>query len=282
MKKYHLLIDGDAIVYQAAAHLSVWAVEKDGVTFFFNTKKDALLYADKLGSAAVDKTGTYSACKEIVFDKAIGFIEEIVEHWTKRGDKPTFDVFLSPDNSKENFRYTIFPDYKINRSGLEQPEHFTATREMMKVKYDAIVAKGCEADDAIATAHTQPHERTTVICSRDKDFLTVPGVFFNHYNKTLHIISDIEAERFFYEQILMGDKADGIKGLPGIGPVKARKLLQDYECPKQICKRVLNSYQKHYGADGIEHMTLAGQLLRLRRSEDEPLWQIPLFSEKKS
>ena len=75
----------------------------------------------------------------------------------------------------------------------------------------------------------------SIIAHLDKDINLIPG---KHYNWELtrlgkvvrearhYTITDEEALRNFYTQLLTGDVTDNIKGVPGIGPKKAEKLLQ--------------------------------------------------------
>lgn len=53
----------------------------------------------------------------------------------------------------------------------------------------------------------------------------IPGDHYNFVKKEKYFVTDEEAIRFFYYQCLIGDTADGIKGVPGIGPKKAKNIL---------------------------------------------------------
>jgi len=91
-----------------------------------------------------------------------------------------------------------------------------------------------------------------------------------HYNfvkKELFYITKEEAVFNFYMQFLVGDVADNIKGVKGIGPKKAAKLLEDkteYEM-WAVCVEELGSEER-----ALEN----GILLHLRREDDE-IWQPP-------
>jgi len=71
-----------------------------------------------------------------------------------------------------------------------------------------------------------PHTGERVIYSADKDLKTVPALHWCPEDGEPVRVSQVEADRFFYEQILTGDPTDNYKGCPGVGP-KAASLLFD-------------------------------------------------------
>ena len=91
--------------------------------------------------------------------------------------------------------------------------------------WGAVVSEGEEADDLIGIRATQigPY---AVVASIDKDMLQIPCIHYNLWKKTWTKVSEWDGLLFFYEQILTGDKADNIIGLHGVGPVKAKKVIE--------------------------------------------------------
>jgi len=91
-----------------------------------------------------------------------------------------------------------------------------------------------------------------------------------HYNfvkKELFYITKEEAVYNFYMQFLVGDNADNIKGVYGVGPKKAAKLLEG--------KTELEMYATCVEELGSEERAIEnGILLHLRREDDE-IWQPP-------
>jgi hypothetical protein len=128
-----------------------------------------------------------------------------------------YKIFLS---GKGGFRKLLSASYKANRKDQPIPVYFHKVREYLRRRFGAVEVEG-EADDAIADAHTLE----TVIVSVDKDFRQLPGWIYNYRKYTLTHITRQEAEYNFWTQMLEGDKADNIKGVPGIGPVKAKRIL---------------------------------------------------------
>ena len=169
-----------------------------------------------------------------------------------------------------NFRHeeaTTVP-YKGNRSKKEPPRWLHYSREYLIDNYCAVVSSGEEADDLIGINATLLGE-DTVVASIDKDMLQIPCYHYNFKRDEWHQVSHAEGLMFFYEQILTGDRADNIIGIKGIGPVKAKKILQDCETEEDLWQAVVDAY------DGdIDRVLENARLLWLRRKEGE-LWDHP-------
>ena len=178
-----------------------------------------------------------------------------------------YEVFLTGSG---NFRYDIaksFP-YKGNRKSTEKPLHLPTTREHLVKKYKATVSEGEEADDLIAIAATK-YGPDTVVASIDKDMLQIPCKHFNFTKGEWHDVTEFEGTKFFYKQILTGDRADNIVGIYKVGPVKADKILEGCNTEEELWEAVLNAY------DGdIERVVENARLLWLRRKEGE-IWEPP-------
>ena len=128
---------------------------------------------------------------------------------------------------KGNFRddFAVTRPYKANRKGNKKPTHYEALRDYLAWSWDATIWDGMEADDAVAIEATELGDKG-VIVSLDKDLDQVVG---HHYNfaKGLHYYVDEETAKFnFYMQFLTGDVVDNIEGVRGIGPKRAKKLLE--------------------------------------------------------
>lgn len=271
MSRRKLLIDGDIVAYKAAAEHAVW--EANG--FYFNLKREATQYGTP------DYRGSYSADKVLVFGKAQRIIEDIVMENTRGFDVPLYEVFLSGSN---NFRKDICEQYKAHRPE-KKPKYLDDVRGFLEIKYKAQVSEGEEADDLIGKEHYKNFIAAsvykTIVCSTDKDFATIPGFLYNPFTKDLKFIKEDEANRFFYKQILMGDKADNIPGVKGIGPVKAERILKKYTKEYDMFRAVRITVRKQLKVNKsiAEEMILkTGQLLRIRRWEDE-IWQLPSKSD---
>ncbi len=123
-----------------------------------------------------------------------------------------------------NFRYDVSDTYKSNRVDKRKPMILGYLKEYMRDKHDAYSLPNLEGDDLIGILATGKYKDDHLIYSADKDLKTIPG---SHWDGMEVTITPEEATRFFYTQVLTGDTTDGYKGCPGVGPVKAAKLLEE-------------------------------------------------------
>ena len=96
--------------------------------------------------------------------------------------------------------------------------------------YGAVSSKGLEADDVLGIWATSPcaAAHRPLIISIDKDFNQIPGYVYNPDKDTgPRFINEHQANYWHLYQTLIGDKTDGYNGCPGVGPVKAEKILMD-------------------------------------------------------
>ena len=171
---------------------------------------------------------------------------------------------------KGNFREQLATTapYKGNRTA-PKPEYHQAMRDWLMQEWNAILVEGSEADDAIATEATKLGVGNCIMVSVDKDFDQIPGWHYNFVKNVGYYVTEEEGLLSFYKQILSGDDADNIKGLMGVGPAKAAKMLSETDNDElamwQVC---LDAY------DGNADRVLENaRLLWLRRFDNE--WWIP-------
>lgn len=168
---------------------------------------------------------------------------------------------------KTNFRndVAITAPYKGNRKG-EKPIHHALLREYLEYSWNGSVSEDCEADDEISIAATEYGDES-IIVSLDKDFDQVQGWHYNFVKKEKYYIQHDEGMLNFYCQFLTGDRIDNIIGVQGIGPVKARKLLEGKSEREMfaICAEKLGS---------VERAHENGILLHLQRKHGE-IWEPP-------
>lgn len=152
--------------------------------------------------------------KEIAFLRCDKLIRDILESV----NADSYRIFLTGRN---NFRKKIYPEYKAHRKDKEKPIYLQDCRDFLIQEWGAEVSEGCEADDLLGMYQTED----TIICTLDKDLDMIPGLHFNWVKRDIYVINDLDALKFFYKQLLIGDTADNIKGVEKVGPVKASKLI---------------------------------------------------------
>jgi 5'-3' exonuclease len=226
-----VLIDGDIIAYRAA-----FSTEQMGAS-------DTRRKVDDLIQFILDSTVLFP---EIGLD---------------------YVVYLT---GKGNFRDNIAKShpYKGNRKSVQKPRHLQTARDHMESEYQAIISKGEEADDLIAkeAARLDYH---ACVASIDKDMLQIPCWHFNIVRGDYLKVEPYGGIKFFYTQILTGDTADNIVGLWKVGPVKAKKILEDAETEQELWDLVVKAY------DGNEDRVIENARLLWLRREEEEIWQPP-------
>ena len=145
-----------------------------------------------------------------------------------------------------NWRKIENPTYKWNRKGTRKPICYGPLVAWMDAHMAVLRMPHLEADDVMGIEATRNPD-STIVCTIDKDLLTVPGMNYN-WDKDIRpkLVSVGEANRFFYTQCLMGDSTDGYPGLKGCGPVAAKKILAtaDSEDEVDLWSRVVSAYEK--------------------------------------
>lgn len=151
-------------------------------------------------------------------------IEEIID--ILEADRAV--VVLSDANGC--FRQDFWSGYKASRRDQHRPLCYNAVREYLCKRYDAVIKPRLEGDDVLgimATGDLPKYAGEKIIVSIDKDMLTIPGKHYNpHKEFAIREVDEDEAEHNFFMQVLGGDSTDGYPGCPGIGPVRAARILE--------------------------------------------------------
>lgn len=165
---------------------------------------------------------------------------------------------------KGNFRDEVSIDYKSHRK-QEKPKLYDAIRQYMIESHGAICVNGMEADDAVSiirySSYTEaeevPAQSKVIVASPDKDLMNTPGWHYNPRTQVLQWITLNQANRHFLYQMLAGDTADNIKGLPslskedrerysinrkGVGPATAKKVMKTTESYQDAAQEVYDLY----------------------------------------
>lgn len=144
-------------------------------------------------------------------DIALVRTDELMRRILHETNATNYKVFLSGAN---NFRYTIFPEYKAHRKDKPRPEHLEATKEFLVTEWKATITDGYEADDELAIEQVAAGT-SSVIASIDKDLLQIPGYHYDFVKGIERFVSPFDALRCFYKQLITGDGSDGIPAFDG-------------------------------------------------------------------
>lgn len=165
--------------------------------------------------------------------------EEMIKRILEETKATSYISFLSGTN---NFRYDINPEYKANRKDVEKPKHLAICRDFIAKYYAGLYTHGYEADDGMGMAQTED----SVICSIDKDMLMVPGKHYNFVKNEWYDIDELEGIKQLYRQLIIGDTADNIFGVKGVGKVGAGKAIDHLETEEEMISAVLTMYDNDF------------------------------------
>lgn len=178
----------------------------------------------------------------IVEQRCDSFLQYLVE-----STKATkyFGVF-SDKKSFRNDLYLVAP-YKGSRP--PKPEFVQEWEGIIKSyfteKYGFVTYGNLEADDLVSVMKEKYSE--SIICSPDKDLKQIAGTIFDYKKNELVEVSEAEAMRNLYTQLLTGDTSDNVKGVPGLGPAKVTKLFEGLYDEIEFATVVKDQYVKYYG-----------------------------------
>lgn len=159
-----------------------------------------------------------------------------------KNEKPEYmGVFF--DGKGPTFRHEMYEPYKAQRPAMPEDlaMQLDPAHDAVKVLgINMMVADGVEADDCMASvAARMKAERPVVIVGADKDLKQCLGerVFMwdpGSKKEKLTSLADFRAETNLEPdqwpdfQALIGDSADNIPGVPGIGPKTAAKIMEQF------------------------------------------------------
>lgn len=142
-----------------------------------------------------------------------------------------------------NFRLSLPTSYKENRKDYRKPLGHEELREYAIKTYPSRTVTGIEADDYVVWLK-KTHPEDYIVCAMDKDVLYQSvGTHYNYGSDEEITTTEQEAITFAYFQTLAGDTADGYKGCPGIGKVKATKLLDGLKTEQEMWQAVVTAYE---------------------------------------
>ena len=156
-------------------------------------------------------------------------------------------LHLTPSTSNKGGRYSVAVQkpYQGNRLDKPKPRYLNLMREWLAKRYSGTLHQFCEADDGMSSAQyaaiREGNGNLSIIASKDKDLCMVPGLHLDWDTGeiieadpfgyvALHertspsgtVTKKLKGfgQKFFWAQMLVGDTADNIQGLPGLtGPV---------------------------------------------------------------
>jgi DNA polymerase-1 len=203
------------------------------------------------------------------------------------------------DSRKPTFRHELYAEYKANRQKAPEDLHeqVPLVEELLAaLGIHGLRKDGFEADDIIATlaVRCRKEGRPCYIVSSDKDLLQLVGggVYelrpSRDAGRSYDVIDEAEVKKIWGvppEHILdllalMGDSADNIPGVKGIGEKTAAKLIARYGGLEEIYENIAGiegANGKHL-AEGRENAVLSRKLAELRYDVDLPVSSLEALS----
>ncbi len=226
-------------------------------------------------------------------EKAYSWVTEMVDTFaTMTGARDT-RILLTAEASPKGGRYAVatVKPYQGQRKTGRRPENWAVLRRYLEAGRAGPVqiSTTAEADDLFAYHADQDY--TVAIASQDKDMRMIPGLHVLWDRTRLFYVPKGESpvhldkqygHRWFWEQMLQGDTADNIPGLPLLygkkcGEVGARKFFdalryEDLREPDAIALvEVRKAYANLYRGEGDDRFLEQACLLWMRRKPVDPL-----------
>jgi DNA polymerase-1 len=209
-------------------------------------------------------------------------------------------ILLTASGSHKGHRYAIarVKPYQAQRAGSRRPVNWQALRDFMfsnELPFNAEATAVAEADDLFGY-HAYRNPGHTVIYTQDKDMRMLPGMHLDWVNHRVHTVewqqqmdgwvtahsSEFNDKqygpRWFWLQMLQGDTADNIPGLPKylardvfkpVGEVTADKLLTTPMIGEGYANTVAAYYKSYYGERWLVEMIEQACLLWMRRCPED-------------
>ncbi|MFV8321525.1 DNA polymerase I [Flavobacterium sp. LS2R12] len=174
----------------------------------------------------------------------MGFMNSLMD--VIKREKPDH-LAVAFDNGGSQLRNDIFPEYKAHRDATPEAIKIAIPyiQDLLKAMHIPIIeVKGYEADDLIGTIAKQAEKQNykVFMVTPDKDFAQLVSENIFMYKPARmgngieiwgipEVLAKFEIER--PDQVIdflgmMGDAADNIPGLPGVGEITAKKLLKEF------------------------------------------------------
>lgn len=183
-----------------------------------------------------DGIWTLHGYEQDVIDHAMSYMQSVAD----KLDTQDVLLFLTGAN---NWRKDILPSYKSNRKDTRKPLLLPFMRQFMVDNLGAIIVDTFEADDLLGIEATSTDD--CIIVSEDKDLKTIPAMVYNPQKDDEPVrIPEFTAAWNHMFQTLTGDSTDGYSGCPKVGPVAAKKILQDIDQVEDLWPAVVAAFKK--------------------------------------
>ena len=203
------------------------------------------------------------------------------------------------DKGKPPRRMAILPDYKANRPPMPDSlrVQIPIIREMISLfGWNLIESEGYEADDLLASIAEGLPEHEISILSADKDIaqviddrvtMMVPGFTGGFRKRDAAEVMErfgVRPDQIIAYLALLGDSADNIPGVEGVGPKTAAQLLNEFDTAENLfasLDKIPKEKLRQKLADSKEIFFKNVELIRLDKTPPEGIvWNESMFLKK--
>jgi len=261
-----VLVDGDLLIYAVAfaTQRNIWHIYVDELLAYVGTDKREI--NEKFSE--IEYTYEKYTYTQPPF-AAIKTYDTILKGYAKRFKTNKIDVHLTGDTNFRN-EIAISRPYKGTREA-PKPNNYAVLKEYA-IKNGAIVSENEEADDVLSYLSCNNYD--VVVVTIDKDAINTPSYIYNNKQDKLIYVSEEDANKNFWSQVITGDTVDNIPGLPNVGKVWVEENLCGLSSYQELEQAVGLAYACHPDIDDPEaYLTEQATLLWMRRKPGER-WRI--------
>lgn len=255
------LVDGDILVYKAcfATEYSVYEVNDMQFRYKSDVSNFLSFNFDEEEFPTVEKSTVVEPIQNTYY-----LLDLMLNTIYANTQSHVGEIYVSgPSNFRKSIPYPVV--YKGNRP--PKPVNHPLAVKYLIERHNAIMADGLEADDMLGIRQHQLKD--SVICSIDKDLLMIPGLHYHLDKQEFTEVTEDEATRHFYLQMLTGDRIDNIIGISGVGPAKAEKLLAGCKDAADMDRVVVAQYKKQFKENWSQMYEANASLLWIMREPIE-------------
>lgn len=256
---------GDPMTQGPAVKGRVLLVDGDGLAYF---------------CAGNDSTDQGRARRNVI---------EKLENAKRAGAAEETIILLTSQASHKGYRYAVAraKPYQGHRSGGRRPKNWHYLRQLLEAGLPGVrteIAAEAEADDLFGRFSSQLGWDNVVIHTDDKDMRMVPGIHVDWHSMRVTRVEPgtwesrwddlVFGRKWFWLQMLQGDTADNVPGLPKCvvdgkvkqcGPKTAEAILAKVDIEALAYATVEQQYRLFYGEAWPEAMLEQAVLLWMRR-----------------
>lgn len=282
------MIDGDILIYRAgfaSQRTTYQYTHKSGRITEFKNITEFKSYQKKLGLKKED-----GSLERIIAADPLNFaihsLKLLYQSICKKFPDHEPMLFVGSVNKEDrSFRYEkakLIP-YKAGRP--DKPLYFNELHAALVKMGGILSTNNLETDDMVVLEACRLPRQSYVIASIDKDLKQCPGTHYNFITGELVDISpqgyvELSEDRkkikgggrlWFWAQMLLGDSADNIPGIPGYGPVRVYNLLEPFQntCYNELKVQqiVVEAYKNHYNEEWKQRFLEMADLLWMIQEE---------------